>query len=87
MGGGLLEGGHDHEDESLLGLNFRCPTPKSIPPQGSGFQKWRPPFKALLNEFTPSITLAWYEWGVFLMIEVHLYDTQLCRVTSPKPGS
>ena len=27
--------------------------------QGSGFQKWRSPSKALLNEFTPSNTLAW----------------------------
>ena len=27
--------------------------------QGSGFQKWRSPFKALLNEITPSKTLAW----------------------------
>ena len=34
--------------------------PKSIPPQGSGFQKWRSPLDAFLNEFTPSNTLAWY---------------------------
>ena len=32
---------------------------KSISSEGSGFQKWRSPSEALLNEFTPSNTLAW----------------------------
>ena len=32
----------------------------SGPPQGSGFQTWRSPFKALLNEFTLCNTLAWW---------------------------
>ena len=32
---------------------------KSIPPQGSGFQKWRPCLKRFLKRFTHSIILAW----------------------------
>ena len=32
---------------------------KSISPQGSGFQKWRPSPETVLNEFTRSSTLAW----------------------------
>ena len=35
---------------------------KSISPQGSGFRKRRAPILALLNEFTPSNTLAWWVW-------------------------
>ena len=37
---------------------------KSIPPQGSGFQKWRSVLKTILNEFTPSNTLAWQVMGM-----------------------
>ena len=33
---------------------------KSIFPQDSGFQKWRSPSEALLNEYTPLETLAWF---------------------------
>ena len=36
---------------------------KSIPPQGSGFQKWRPCAVTVLNEFTRSNTLAWQMAG------------------------
>ena len=37
---------------------------ESIPPQGSGFQKWRSSPDTLFNEFTCSNTLAW--WSVFV---------------------
>ena len=33
---------------------------KSIFPQGSGFQKWKQAQVAVLNEFAPSNTLAWF---------------------------
>ena len=33
---------------------------ESIPQQDSGFQKWRSPLKALLDEFTRSNTMAWF---------------------------
>jgi len=60
----------DHETGFMVGVEcVPCNSlegggQKSIPPQCSGFQKCRSPLKALLNEFTPPDTLAWYDLAV-----------------------
>ena len=53
-----------HSDEKVLQIcvprqSLRRGFQKSISPQDSGFQKERAPILALLNEITPSNTLAW----------------------------
>ena len=74
---------------SVSGLQFRGATPESKKgspkvnfPSRQWFSKWRAPILALLNEFTPSNTLAW--WGFTRVEPCCVREQGDCRACCPR---